>query len=35
MTVRLESVRFTSGDGETSVPSYPAMPKGHGAYPVV
>ena len=26
MTVRLESLTFTSGDGETSVPSYLATP---------
>ena len=35
MTVRLESVTFTSGDGETSVPSYLATPDRHGAHPVV
>ena len=35
MTVRLESVTFTSGDGETSVPSYLATPEGHGPHPVV
>ena len=35
MTVRLESVTFTSGDGETSVPSYLATPGGDGPYPVV
>ena len=35
MTVRLESVRFTSGDGETIVPSHLATPDGHGPHPVV
>ena len=35
MTVRLESVRFTSADGETIVPSYLATPDGHGPHPVV
>ena len=30
MTVALESVTFTSGDGETSVPSYLATPERHG-----
>ncbi len=30
MTVRLESVTFTSGDGETGVPSYLATPEGPG-----
>ena len=35
MTVRLEPVAFTSGDGETSVPSYLATPDGHGPHPVV
>jgi len=35
MSVRLESVTFTSGDGETSVPSYLATPDGPGPYPVV
>jgi len=35
MTVRLESVTFTSGDGETSVPSYLATPDRHGPHPVV
>ena len=35
MTARLESVTFTSGDGETSVPSYLATPDGHGPHPVV
>lgn len=35
MTVRLQSVTFTSGDGETSVPSYLATPDRHGPNPVV
>ena len=35
MTVRLESVTFTSGDGETSIPSYLATPAGQGPHPVV
>jgi carboxymethylenebutenolidase len=35
VTVRLESVTFTSGDGETSVPSYLATPERHGPHPVV
>jgi carboxymethylenebutenolidase len=35
MSVRLESVRFTSGDGETGVPSYLATPDRHGPHPVV
>jgi len=35
MTVRLESVTFTSGDGETIVPSYLATPDCHGPRPVV
>jgi hypothetical protein len=35
MTVRLESVTFTSGDGETSVPSYLATPDRDGRHPVV
>ena len=35
MTVRLESVTFTSGDGETTVPSYLATPGGHGPHPAV
>jgi len=33
--LRLEPVAFTSGDGETSVPSYLATPDGHGPHPVV
>jgi carboxymethylenebutenolidase len=35
MTVRLESVTFTSGDGETNVPSYLATPDRPGPHPVV
>jgi carboxymethylenebutenolidase len=35
VTVRLQSVTFTSGDGETSVPSYLASPDRHGLHPVV
>ena len=35
MTVRLESVMFTSGDGETRVPSYLATPARDGPHPVV
>jgi len=35
MTVRLESVTFTSGDGETRVPSYLATPDRDGPRPVV
>lgn len=35
MTVRLESVTFTSGDGETIVPSYLAIPDCHEPHPVV
>ena len=35
MTVRLESVTFTSGDGETSVPSYLAIPNRDGRHPAV
>ena len=35
MTVRLESVTFTSGDGATRVPSYLATPAGDGPHPVV
>ena len=35
MGARLESVTFTSGDGETSVPSYLATPDGRGPHPVV
>jgi carboxymethylenebutenolidase len=35
MTVRLESVTFTSGDGQTSVPSYLAIPDDPGRHPAV
>ena len=35
MTVRLESVTFTSGDGETRVPLYLATPDRDGPHPVV
>ena len=35
MTVQLESVTFTSGDGETRVPSYLATPDRDGPHPVV
>ena len=35
MTVRVEPVTFTSGDGETTVPSYLATPAGHGPHPTV
>jgi carboxymethylenebutenolidase len=35
MTVRLEPVTFTSGDGETSIPSYLATPDGDGPHPTV
>jgi dienelactone hydrolase len=35
MTVRLESVTFTSGDGETRVPSFLATPDRDGPHPVV
>ncbi len=35
MTVQLESVTFTSGDGETSIPSYLATPDGAGPHPSV
>ena len=35
MTVRLESVSFTSGDGATTVPSYLATPDGDGPHPAV
>ena len=33
MTVRLESVTFTSGDGETRVQSYLATPDRDGRHP--
>jgi len=35
MTVRLEPVTFTSGDGQTRVPSYLATPDGQGPHPAV
>jgi carboxymethylenebutenolidase len=35
MTVRVDSVTFTSGDGETTVPSYLATPDGAGPHPTV
>jgi len=35
MTIRLESVTFTSGDGKTLVPSYLASPDRDGPHPVV
>ena len=35
MTVRLESVTFTSGVGETSIPSYLATPGVDGPHPTV
>src|SRR2546425_11445577 len=35
MSVQLESVTFTSGDGETRVPSYLATPDRPGPHPVV
>lgn len=35
MTVRVEPVTFTSGDGETAVPSYLATPAGDGPHPTV
>ena len=35
MTAQLEAVTFTSGDGETSIPSYLATPDRHGPHPVV
>src|SRR4030095_14542960 len=35
MSVRLETVTFTSGDGETRVPAYPAPPDRRGHHPVV
>jgi carboxymethylenebutenolidase len=35
MTVRLESVTFTSGDGQTSVPSHLAIPDRPGRNPTV
>ena len=35
MTVRLDPVTYTSGDGETSIPSYLAIPDGDGPHPTV
>jgi len=35
LTVRLEPVTFTSGDGETSIPSHLATPDHAGPHPVV
>ena len=35
MTVRLESVTFTSGDGTTAIPSYLATPDGSGPHAAV
>jgi hypothetical protein len=35
MTVRLDPVTYTSGDGETSIPSYLATPDGDGPRPTV
>ncbi len=35
MSVRLESVSFTSGDGVTSIPSYLATPDRYGLHPVI
>jgi carboxymethylenebutenolidase len=35
MTVRVEPVTFTSGDGETEIPSYLATPAGNGPHPTV
>jgi carboxymethylenebutenolidase len=35
MTTRLTPVTFTSGDGETPVPSYLAIPDGAGPHPTV
>jgi carboxymethylenebutenolidase len=35
MTVRLEGVTYTSGDGETNIPSYLATPDGDGPHPAV
>src|SRR5688500_18872602 len=35
MSARLQSVTFTSGDGETSIPSYVAIPDGEGPHPTV
>ena len=35
MTARLASVRYTSGDGGTTIPSYLASPDGDGPHPAV
>ena len=35
MTVRVDAVTYTSGDGETSIPSYLATPDGEGPHPTV
>jgi carboxymethylenebutenolidase len=35
MTVRVEPVTYRSGDGETSIPSYLAVPDGDGQRPTV
>ena len=35
MTVRVDPVTYTSGDGETSIPSYLATPGGDGPHPTV
>ena len=35
MSVRLESVSYTSGDGTTAIPSYLATPGADGPYPTV
>jgi len=35
MTVRLESVSYTSGDGATTIPGYLASPDGAGPHPAV
>ena len=35
MSVRLESVSYTSGDGTTAIPSYLATPGAEGPYPTV
>jgi carboxymethylenebutenolidase len=35
MTVRVDAVTYTSGDGATTIPSYLATPDGHGPHPTV
>jgi carboxymethylenebutenolidase len=35
MTARLDPVSYMSGDGETSIPSYLAVPDGDGPHPTV